>query len=179
MSHSKTSPVILKKLKMSARALELRQEGKTFARIAAELDVSPATVHNWVSEAIAELRGELHEAAERHRDMDLLRLDRLLATVLPLANAGTDPRWVEKALQILDRRARLLGLDAPTKTQAEITTPLSSLSDEEVRQRAIRLGIVKPEVVGVASEKAESAGESSDVSEGDSEKEGRSIPESG
>jgi len=47
-------------------------------------------------------------------DLELARLDQLLVAMWPKAMQGSG--WaVERCLSIMERRARLLGLDAPTK----------------------------------------------------------------
>lgn len=79
--------------------------------------------------------------AEQNRNADVLRqeelqrLDRLQAGVWQAA-AGGDPRSVDTALRIIDRRCKLLGLDAPQRH--EVVT-LDAV-DNEIRRLTAELG---------------------------------------
>lgn len=55
------------------------------------------------------------ETNEAFREMELMRLDELMAAYWPFAVLGTAIKAGEMILKIMDRRARLLGLDAPQK----------------------------------------------------------------
>jgi hypothetical protein len=59
---------------------------------------------------------EQRVSAEELREVELLRLDRLQAAVWGAAVQG-DLRAIETCLKILDRRAKLLGLDSAIKLE--------------------------------------------------------------
>ena len=67
---------------------------------------------------MAALKATLQEPADELRTLELERLDRLLLGVWGQAAKGNQGA-VDRALKIMERRARLLGLDAPTKVQQE------------------------------------------------------------
>ena len=94
------------------KAVELRTQGWTFQRIADELGVSVASAHNAVTRYLEETRAISREGAEEIRRLELDRLDRILATIGPLAEGG-DLAAVDRVLRLQERRAHLLGLDAP------------------------------------------------------------------
>jgi hypothetical protein len=66
------------------------------------------------------IRKVLQEPAEAVRELEAMRLDALLQALWGKALDG-DVLVIDRVLKIMDRRARLLGLDAPTKTQQENT----------------------------------------------------------
>ncbi len=97
-----------------ARALQLRKEGASFNDIGAELGMSRSAAHKTVQRGLAELTRLAEGEADELRAMELARLDALLNAVWPAATDGDLPA-VDRALKIGERRARLLGLDAPVK----------------------------------------------------------------
>lgn len=111
------------------RALELRLTGMSHRAIADALGVSDhTTIGKRVNTALKEIT---REPAEAVRDMELERLDRMLVAIWDKVADG-DVTALDRALKIQDRRAKYLGLDAPTKTQ-DVT--ISALSPEEKRAR--------------------------------------------
>ncbi|HKJ76511.1 MAG TPA: hypothetical protein VKA64_04830, partial [Gammaproteobacteria bacterium] len=68
----------------------------------------------YVSRALAEINAKTAEDAEEVKRLELERLDRMLLSLWPKVTNG-DPQAVEKALKVSERRARLLGIDAPTR----------------------------------------------------------------
>ena len=94
-----------------ARVLELRKQGWSFQAIGDELKVSVQRAHQLATEALADLK---RESAQEAVDLDLARLDELLASNWELAMSG-DPRAGDMVLKVMDRKAKYLGLDAPAK----------------------------------------------------------------
>ena len=89
--------------------------GKTQEAIAEEFELSQQRV----SEVIREVRESLPETdANELRRADLERLDAMLPNNIMLAVAG-DKDAVNSVLKIMERRAKLLGLDAPTKQEVQ------------------------------------------------------------
>jgi hypothetical protein len=91
-------------------ALELRLAGETFQSIADKLGYkSKHGSFRAVETALAEIT---KQPAESVRTMELERLDAMHAGFWPQAQAG-DPMAAAACLKIQERRAKLLGLDAP------------------------------------------------------------------
>jgi len=112
----KTSPETAEAKMRAAKALELRMEGKTFATIAKEAGYnSPQAAHDAVKRA---LDATLREPADRLRALELERLDVLWQIQYLNAQAG-DVQAMGACMKIMERRAKLLGLDAAVK--AEVT----------------------------------------------------------
>lgn len=103
-----TNKKALAAVEKQARALELRQSGLSYERIAEELDYSSYKVaHNAVKQAMNRVRDPV---AEDVLWMELGRLDRLLAAYWDEALDG-DLKCASMCLEIMKRRAALLGLD--------------------------------------------------------------------
>ncbi|WP_158228122.1 sigma factor-like helix-turn-helix DNA-binding protein [Pseudonocardia sp. MH-G8] len=112
-----------------ARAFVLHTKGESYRSIAAQLGISTGTAWNWVAQAAAALEFRpSDESAERARDRAVLDewLSRLTAEhdrglVDTVATART-------VVQILGRRAAMLGYDAPRK---------SAITIEPEREKAV------------------------------------------
>ena len=99
-------------------ALELRKKGHTFARIAEEIGYADAaTAYNAVMKALQET---FREPAEELRGLEATRLDDLQEKLSGNIGPG-NVAVVDRVLRIMERRARLLGLDMPSKAEVEVT----------------------------------------------------------
>ena len=99
--------------KRRAKAFDLRINGANYRQIAAELSVSIQTVSNDINGELDRLKKATAGEAERLRDIELHRLDRWQrAMTAKMANGSTQA--VQQLIKISERRAKLLGLDAPT-----------------------------------------------------------------
>lgn len=127
------------------RGINLRKAGKSWAEIAVELGHdSAATAFNDVKRARDANRSSLKETVEDERQTDLERLDGMLAEAWrvmesnhlavsggnvvmvgpegdesPLLDDGPKLDAIRTLLRVLERRAKLLGTDAPTRVEAE------------------------------------------------------------
>jgi hypothetical protein len=65
------------------------------------------------------LKRTVQPAADEYRQLELMRLDRLLVGLWPIAigDGDTPPDYeaIDRVIRIMQRRAKLLGLDAPVK----------------------------------------------------------------
>lgn len=124
-------------------ALELKMSGATYAAIAEQLGITRSSAHKAVQTAMREM---IAEPAEEVRRMEITRLDRMAVPfwLVVIAQGSTliERRLaVETLLKIMDRRARLLGLDAPIKIdytrELEASLDDTDLTDDE-RRDALR-----------------------------------------
>jgi hypothetical protein len=76
-------------------------------------EVSEGTAYSDVQTEIARLDALTGQKAERLRDLEARRLDALTVSLAPGIKAG-DPRAILAAVRIMERRAKLFGLDSPT-----------------------------------------------------------------
>lgn len=100
-------------------ALGLRLQGLTFEAIAEKLGVTRQAAHAAVTSELDALAAESRADAEKLRDLELARLDAMLSALWPAIKRGSQGA-VDKALKVCARRARLLGLDAPTEIKANV-----------------------------------------------------------
>lgn len=108
----------------ATKALDLRIAGASYRQIARQLDIADATAYADVQEELGQLDAGNREKAERLRDLEARRLDQLTIALQPGIRAG-EPRAILAAVRIMERRARLFGLDAPTKLAGPEGEPMS------------------------------------------------------
>lgn len=97
-----------------ARVYELRIQGNTFEQIASEVGFSGPS-GAW--QAYQRIKGEwIFESVDEARQLELMRLDELQVAVWDRAINGELPA-THCVLKIMDRRAKLLGLDKPEKVE--------------------------------------------------------------
>jgi len=97
--------------------VELRREGKTWQQIAEMVNYATA-MGAWKAYQRACQR-TLQEPTDEARRIELDRLDALQRTYWEPAVEG-NLRAADFVLRVIDRRARILGIDAPQKIQAEV-----------------------------------------------------------
>lgn len=99
----------------AAQAMQLRVLGYSYAQIAERCGYSDkATAYNAVKR---ELGRTMQQPADDLRVLEAERLDAMLRTFLPMALKG-DALAASRVLGIMDRRARLLGLDVKDESAA-------------------------------------------------------------
>jgi hypothetical protein len=128
---SKTSEKRISAIERQRQALELRSAGVGFADIAARLGYSGASGAYkavWVA-----LRRTLQEPADELRKLELKRCDDMHLALWMRARAG-DEAAIDRVLRIMERRARYLGLDAPTRMSFDVD--VSQLDDDQLRRIA-------------------------------------------
>ena len=118
---------------IDTEALKLRSRGYTYQQIADHMGCSKPTAYARVQRALAAIPAE---AAEEYRRLENDRLDTLQAIAMHEAITKKSMQAIDRVLHIMDRRAKLLGLDAPTKT--EVIT-LDAI-DAEIRRLETQLG---------------------------------------
>lgn len=97
--------------KRRREALEYRIQGYGFQAIGNALGISTTRAFQLVSEGLSELT---REPAERLREIEAERLDMMTTAFFPNAVQG-DLGAAAVVLKIMERRAKLLGLDAPAR----------------------------------------------------------------
>lgn len=122
-------------------ALKLRSQGLTFKEIGNKLGVSEERARQIIKDELGKLHDEAAELRYSLRSKRLRQLGGLLDGYLVLAMAG-DRKSLESVLKIMDREAKFLGMDEPTKTQAVAdTNPYADMSLDDLKDEAKRRGI--------------------------------------
>ena len=100
------------------KVLELRRAGLTWQRIAVQVGYAD---HSGAYLAYKRaLKRVLQQPAEELRQAEIDRLDRLQLAAWPKAMQG-DNSAIATVLRIMERRAKLLGLDMPVKIAQDVT----------------------------------------------------------
>lgn len=121
---SKTEPKIVRNtLELMPRAAEMRAAGASFRAIGDQLGID----HTWARTLVLKaLEEAVYEAADEMRTQEGMRLDRLQLGLWPQAARG-DTKAALAVVRIMERRAKLFGLDAPTRMELS-----EAVSHEEV-----------------------------------------------
>lgn len=116
------------------RALDLRVAGATYEQIGLALALSTTAAYGHVQKALDESRTQTKESADKVRATELRRLDGIVMALWP---KRSDPRFADSILRAMERRSRLLGLDAPLKSKSEVVGadggPIRTKSEIEVK----------------------------------------------
>jgi len=103
-----------------AQAIALRLAGASYEQIAQQLGyASRSAAYTDIDRALRKGLAEQERDGALLRQQELERLDRLQAGIWPRAISG-DYRAADTALRIIDRRCKLLGLDAPQRVEAAL-----------------------------------------------------------
>lgn len=119
-SDSEGAPKKVAELDASEKAIALRCSGATFRAIAAALDVSVSTAHDIVTKAIEARREQRAQRVDELVELELERCDQLQRALAKKVSEGNE-RAINSTLKVMERRAKLLGLDAAPKL--ELTGP--------------------------------------------------------
>ena len=135
MGKSKVKPETLEKEK---KVLEYRRGGLTFDLIAERLGYASASgAHKAYLSACNRI---VYEDVVEVRKSEMDRLDIAQAAIwgdltdTQNIDANTRARLVLALIKIMERRARLLGLDMPTKAQVEVSIYDRDTIDDEVKR---------------------------------------------
>ena len=113
--------------------MALRKSGATYRQIAEQVERQvgkenlPTTwgeryAHKDVRRELNRIQAETGETAQETLMLELARLDAALMAIWRGVQSG-DYQAIDRLLRIMDRRAKMLGLDAPAKSMAEISGP--------------------------------------------------------
>lgn len=109
-----TNAARARSLDRQVKALELRRMGKGYSEIAAALGIGRSQAHRLVQSGLADAVAQVSAEADELRAEEVSRLDAMLSGLWPDARRGQHAA-VDRVLRIMERRAKMLGLDAPTK----------------------------------------------------------------
>jgi hypothetical protein len=148
-----------------AQVVQLRLAGASFEEIGGQLGVSDTRAHQLWADA---LQRTVKEPADQQRMLELQRLDQLQAAATavlqathhviqgakvvaddqgrPYVDHGPILAAVNTLVRVMERRARLLGLDAPARVDARLDGTLTSVSavDQELQRLEAELADLDP-----------------------------------
>lgn len=129
-NNSPTGPRMIAAQRKANEAVELRAAGLTFGQIATQLGY-PSEGNAWRA-VMKVLKNSAPESTDQVRQMEVRRLDAMFRPLYVQALRG-DRLAVDRCLKIMERRAGLLGLDAPIRIQQMVIT------EDQIREGIARL----------------------------------------
>lgn len=133
-------------------ALNMKKDGATYEQIAEALGyANKGHAYKDIQKSLAEVNKETTLAAEEYRALQNERLEIMFAAIWPRAvgmdpnTRGVDLRAAEMILKLMERQARLNGVDAPTKTEVTVSQGV----DARIEELFSMLGVqsTNPEVI--------------------------------
>lgn len=130
MARKKTTE---ERAELSVKSWELRKAGVPYGKIGRQLGVSSATIYRYIQDQLKQYTNEIHATVQDTVTLELARLDDMYLAIWSKARGG-DNKAIELALKVMERRAKLLGLDTPVATKnvnVNVSNiDITSMSDE-------------------------------------------------
>jgi hypothetical protein len=136
-------PVRIETRQREEQALALRKQGYTYPEIGKQLGISTATAFQMVMRVLAAYEDGIKELVPRVRQLELERCDTRTKALSKKVAAG-DTHAILTDIKVSERRAKLMGLDAPTEVHStsEIQLVPDADLDAEIRQLNASLGMI-------------------------------------
>ena len=116
---AKSSVRRIRSTEKTLKALELRKRGLNYTQIGETLGCHRSTACRYVLSELEYLADKCREEAAHVRDLELQRLDDLYLIAYRAIIRGNDLAGIDRCLRIMERRAKLLGLDAVAKVDVQ------------------------------------------------------------
>jgi hypothetical protein len=140
-NRSVTTPANVRRAEQMRQASQLRAAGATFREIGEALGIDATTARRHILDT---LDRAAYEDATLMRTLEGERLDRLQRGLWAAATSG-DTDAARTVVRIMERRAKLFGLDSPTKI--EMTADI----DAQILALAAHIGLEGGDDAGVAA----------------------------
>lgn len=116
---AKSSVRRIRTTEKTLKALELRKRGMNYTQIGEKLGCARSTACRYVLSELENLADKCREEAVHVRDLELQRLDELYLIAYRAISDGNDLAGIDRCLRIMERRAKLLGIDAAAKVDVQ------------------------------------------------------------
>ena len=116
---AKSSVRRIRTTEKTLKALELRKRGMSYTQIGKTLGCARNTACRYVLSELENLAERCREEAAHVRDLELQRLDDLYLIAYRTIISGNSLAGIDRCLRIMERRAKLLGLDPPAKVDVQ------------------------------------------------------------
>jgi lambda repressor-like predicted transcriptional regulator len=143
---SPVHPNVLKARERSADIFHLRKQGWTIREIALKYNVHPNAITAIIKREVQKVTKKTSEDLDTLRQIQLERLDFMWKSLWPNMECG-NANAIEKGLAVMERQAKLLGLDAPEVKRIDITV---EMTETEAINNARMLGIAIPSVLDLS-----------------------------
>ena len=135
----------LDQVELDIEALKLRSLGWTYQKIGDNQGVSKAAAYQRVQRALAAVPSD---AVEEHRKLMGEQIDALLEVAFDQALTGKRSLFaIDRCIMLMERKARLHGLDAPSKQQVEVVNYDGNSIEARVAELRSALGHVGSEPI--------------------------------
>lgn len=115
MSKSPTAAEYVTAAERAAAVIRFRKAGLTYDEIGEQVGLTKGRISKILKQHLEAVRTKTEEDTEEYVRLENARLDQLWKGIYPQAIRGSLGA-IDRAIKIMDRRAKLLGLDAPSKT---------------------------------------------------------------
>jgi len=125
-------------------ALRLRKAGASYSQIAEALGCSKTQAYRDIQRALKNIGKREQEGAAELRLLESQRLDELLMPMMRQAKNGSQGA-VDRVLRIMERRARLWGIDAPERAElrmpdgVDVRTKVEIENDDDRAAEVLRI----------------------------------------
>lgn len=116
MESSNSAPKKLRRAEIVRQALEYRKAGMTYDEIGRRLGFSTQRAGKIVNEELKRINKKSAEDAQEITTLEMLRLDAMLQGIWKSATEEGSLGAVDRVLAIMNRRAKMLGLDEVSKS---------------------------------------------------------------
>ena len=120
--------------------ISLRKRGLSYDEISQELSVAPEECYYASVAYLRRVAGEYEELSDMLRVLEGERLDDMLQGIYDKATEEGDLEAVRTVLKIMDRRAKLQGLDAPKRITADVRRADIRLQVAQIRHSLEEMG---------------------------------------
>ena len=117
---------------VSSNILRLRKMGYDAQRISDELDIPLDRVSNIIKSALKKLSKDMKGAAEEIRSLELSRLDEMQSAIWDDCMGGKLTA-IDRVLKIMERRSKLVGLDAPDRLNVKTDIKIEQMNEAKDR----------------------------------------------
>ena len=114
----------------ATRIFKMRCKGWAVSDIACEMGLQPSQVSSILTNALKEYKAYTAAEADNCRQYELARLDAMLLSLQPAIDSG-DVSAINAGVKLIERRCKLLGLDAPAKIDVT-ESPNTALAREKL-----------------------------------------------
>lgn len=129
---------------VATNILRLRKMGYDARRISDELDIPMDRVSNIIKSALQKLTKDMRGQAEEIRSLEMTRLDDLQSAIWSDCMEGKLTA-IDRVLKIMERRSKLVGLDAPERLDVKADLKLEQMKDAKDRLMSKILDMVPEE----------------------------------
>lgn len=130
--------------------LELYKAGWSYKQISVRFKVKPHTVKRWISEELDYYRQRCRESTEELVQIMSMQFDEMIKSFWELAMKHKNFKAAEILIKVWERKAKLLGLDAPEKQVRVDLVSQNDMSEQELLEEAKRLGFPVGEMIQLA-----------------------------